>query len=56
MGCDIHLRVEYRAPGETVALVDGEITVVPAEKLEASARSKCDDDQTSVRIVYWFDN
>lgn len=30
MGCDIHLRVEYRLPGETVALVDGQVRVVPA--------------------------
>lgn len=31
MGCDIHLRVEYRAPAETLAVVDGEVKVVPAE-------------------------
>lgn len=38
MGTDIHLRVEYRVPGETVALVNGEITVVPAEGLEGAPR------------------
>lgn len=29
MGTDIHLRVEYRAPRETVVLRDGEIQVAP---------------------------
>lgn len=33
MGCDIHLRVEYRVPGETVGLGEGgEVTVLPTKE------------------------
>lgn len=38
MGCDIHVRVEYKVPGETVRLVEGDLKVVPAEGLEGAPR------------------